>query len=298
MSNDNFDLTGKVAIVTGATKGMGAAISERLAASGASVVVNSRTEPEAATFAKSLNEKYGKGDIIAIAKCGALQIKEDLQGVVDAALSQFGKITTLVCSPAIRPWFGSAIDTPDSEIDQQYLFIFKSRLWITSMCIPHMARAGGGSVIYIGSGSAFEATAERSVYACMRAAEAQLMKNFAAEFGQNNIRFNFISPGLIDANGSKSLFEDKSAVAQIVADMPMRRHGEVSEIAAVAAFLASEASSFTTGGIIPVDGGRNLHAVKNKLTNAFAKEQVERSLVASAETNMARVLEEAGKAHG
>jgi 3-oxoacyl-[acyl-carrier protein] reductase len=273
MGESRFDLSGKVAIVIGATKGMGATIAEQFVDSGAQLVVNSRTEAEATALADMLNEQYGNGERIAVARAGDMTDKADLGRVVDTAVDCFGKITTLVLSPTIRPWFGPSVDIPDDEIDIQYLYVFKCRHWITSLCIPHMVRAGGGSVICIGSGSAFEATAERSIYSCMRAAEVQLMKNFAAEYGRNNLRFNIISPGLIDAHGSAALFQDSQAVAQITAGMPMRRHGTTAEISAAVTFLASDASSFVTGAIVPVDGGRNLHAVPSRLGNAFAAEQ-------------------------
>jgi NAD(P)-dependent dehydrogenase (short-subunit alcohol dehydrogenase family) len=139
-----------------------------------------------------------------------------------------------------------------------------------------MVRAGGGSIVYIGSGSAFEATSERSIYSCARAAEVQMMKNFAAEYGAHNVRLNIISPGLIDAHGSKALFSDPEAVRRITSNLPMRRHGTMAEISNVATFLASDASSFTTGAVIPVDGGRLLRAVSNNLTTSFAAEQAER----------------------
>jgi len=268
--NSQFDLSDKVAIVIGGTKGMGETISRQFAASGARVLINARTQADVDALAGELNAAHGAGKTIAVGKAGDMSVKADLQGLVDATLAAFGKITTLVYCPSLRPWFGSSIDTPDDEMDTEYLYFFKSKWWATSLCIPHMAKAGGGSVVYIGSGSAFEATSERSLTACMRAAEVQMMKNFAAEFGQNNIRFNIISPGLIDAHGSKALFADKAAVAAIVAGMPMRRYGETSEISNVVSFLASDASSFTTGAVVPVDGGRLLHAVPSRLTNAFA----------------------------
>jgi 3-oxoacyl-[acyl-carrier protein] reductase len=276
MSNEQFDLTDKVAIVIGATKGMGAAIAERFAANGAQVTVNSRTASEASAFATRLNETYGRDVPVAVPAAGDMTDKRALQAVVDAALANFGRITTLVLSPTIRPWFGSSLTMPDEEIDTQVLYVFKCRFWMSCLCIPHMIRAGGGSAIYIGSGSAFEATSERSVASSMRAAEVQMVKNFAAEFGPNNVRFNIISPGLIDAYGSQSLFADKAAVAAITAGMPMRRHGEVSEIAAAATFLASDGSSFITGAVLPVDGGRNLHAVPSRLGQVFAAEQAAR----------------------
>jgi 3-oxoacyl-[acyl-carrier protein] reductase len=276
MSNDQFDLSGKVAVIIGATKGMGEAIAHRFAASGASVAVNSRTPADASALAQDLNDRYGRGAKVATATPGDMTDKSSLEGVVNATIDAFGRLTTLVLSPTIRPWFGSTIEMPDDEIDTQILYVFKSRFWMTSLCIPHMAQAGGGSAVYIGSGSAFEATSERSMSSCMRAAEVQMVKNFAAEFGKDNIRFNIISPGLIDAHGSRALFADRATVASITAGMPMRRHGDVSEIAAAAAFLVSDASSFTTGAILPVDGGRNLHAVPSRLGAAFAEEQAAR----------------------
>jgi 3-oxoacyl-[acyl-carrier protein] reductase len=265
-----FDLSDKVAIVIGGTKGMGETISRQFAASGARVLINSRSQADVDALASELNERHGAGKVLAVGKAGDMSIKADLQALVDTALEKFGKLTSLVYCPSLRPWFGSSIDTPDEEFDTEYLYFFKSKWWVTAQCIPHMAKAGGGSVVYIGSGSAFEATCERSLTACMRAAEVQMMKNFAAEFGRNNIRFNIISPGLIDAHGSKALFADGAAVAQIVAGLPMRRHGETSEISDVVSFLVSDASSFTTGAVVPVDGGRLLHAAPSRLTNAFA----------------------------
>ncbi|MEH6792074.1 SDR family NAD(P)-dependent oxidoreductase [Parasphingorhabdus sp.] len=270
--NDNFDLSGKVAIIIGGSKGMGLACAELFARSGASVMITSRNQAEAETAADTINEKFGNGETLAVAKSADMVSKDDLRVVVDATLEAFGKITTLVMSPTIRPWFGSAIDTPDAEIDEQFLYIFKSRFWITSMCIPEMAKAGGGSAIWIGSGAVFEATAERSVYSAIRTAEWKMMENFAAEFGKDNIRFNFISPAMIRSSGSQALFRNEEVQRKFSERLPMKRHGEVSEIASVAAFLASESSSFTTGAVIPVDGGRNLHASTSDLTAQFTPE--------------------------
>jgi 3-oxoacyl-[acyl-carrier protein] reductase len=273
MGNDQFDLSGKVAIVVGATKGMGAAIAEQFAASGARVTVNSRSASEADAFAGRLNDRNDRGAPVARAAPGDMTDKAVIKEVVNSTVRTFGKVTTLVLSASIRPWFGPSIAMPDDEIDNHFLSMFKCRFWMTALCIPHMVEAGGGSVIYIGSGSPFEATSERSVASCMRAAEVQMVRNFAAEFGADNVRFNIIAPSLIDAHGSKALFADRATVASIAAGLPMKRSGEVSEIAAAATFLASDASSFTTGAVLPVDGGRLIHAVPNRLGQAFAAEE-------------------------
>ena len=273
MTDAKFDMSGKTAIIIGATQGMGAQIAEDIVAGGGQVVITSRSQDASDAKAQALNEKYGKGSTVAIGKAGDLSIKSDLQGIVDTAIKQFGQITTLVISPTIRPFFGSSIDTPDEEIDEQFLYIFKSRFWISAMCIPHMRKAGGGSVVYIGSGSAFESTTERSIYSCARAAEVQMMKNFAAEFGRDNIRFNIISPALIKSTGAQALFQDPEVLARFEARLPMKRHGLVSEISQSALFLASDLSSFTTGCIVPVDGGRNLHCSSSDLSSSFTPDK-------------------------
>jgi len=273
MSENSFDMSGKTAIVIGATQGMGAQIAEDIAASGGQVIITSRSQTASDAKADELNAKYAKDKSIAVGKAGDLSIKPDLQAIVDTAIRTFGQITTLVISPTIRPFFGPSIETTDEEIDEQFLYIFKSRFWISAMCIPHMQNTGGGSVIYIGSGSAFESTTERSVYSCARAAEVQMMKNFAAEFGRDNIRFNIISPALIKSSGAEALFRDPAVLERFESRLPMKRHGLVAEISQSAMFLASDLSSFTTGCVVPVDGGRNLHCSSNDLTSSFTPDK-------------------------
>jgi 3-oxoacyl-[acyl-carrier protein] reductase len=266
MSPDRFDLSGCVAIITGATQGMGAACAERFAASGARLMLTSRSEGPLAEKAAELNARFG--DNVAIAKAGDIADKAHLKAMVELTLSRFGRITTLLCSPSIRPWIGPSIETPDEVLEEQLTYIFKSRFWLSSMVIPHMIAAGGGSLIYMGSGSPFESTTERSSATIARAAELQMMKNFAAEFGRNNVRANIVAPGMINSSGSQALFNHPNG-AERIAGLPMRRGGRTDEIAAAAAFLASDASSFTTGAVIPVDGGRLLHAVDGMLTGAY-----------------------------
>ncbi len=268
-----FDLSGRVAIVTGATQGMGAACAERFAASGARLILTSRTASALDAVAADLNARFGgrgEGGAIAAALAGDIGDKAHLGALVDLALERFGTVTTLLCSPTIRPWIGPSIDTPDAVLEEQLTYIFRSRFWLSNMVIPHMVAAGGGSLIYIGSGSVFEATTERSSATIARAAEWQMMKNYAAEFGRSNVRANTIAPGMVDSSGSQALFAS-AAGAERIAGLPMRRGGRVDEIASVAAFLASDASSFTTGAVIPVDGGRLLHAVDGMLTQAYGE---------------------------
>jgi NAD(P)-dependent dehydrogenase (short-subunit alcohol dehydrogenase family) len=266
MSRDQYVLDGKVALITGATKGMGLGIAERFALSGAKVMITSRTADEAAATAAALNHRHGAGTA-AWVRCD-IDVKADNAAALKATLDAFGKVTTLVCNACGMPWLGSVVDMPDEALDLTFTTVFKSKFWLSTLCAPHMAAAGGGSIIYISSGSAWEAATERAVYACMRAAEIHLMKNLAAELGPQNIRVNAISPGLIRTFSSAPLFAaDQGAL--LGQNMPLRRTGEPEDIAQAAAWLASDTSSFTTGAVIPVDGGRLLHAQPNRLSAVY-----------------------------
>jgi NAD(P)-dependent dehydrogenase (short-subunit alcohol dehydrogenase family) len=269
MTADRFDLRGKVAIVTGSTKGMGRAIVERFARDGAKVVVSSRNADEAADVAAELNASYGAGGAVAVSRRCVIEDKADLEATVKLALDSFGKITTLVCCASALPWLGPSREMPDDAVDFQFASVFKSKFWLSNMCIPSMIENGGGSIVYISSGSTHEATSERSVYSCMRAAELQLLKNIAAEFGARNVRVNAIWPGLIRTFSSEPLFQNAASAEMAAARAPMRRNGFPEEIAQAVAFLASDASSFTTGAVIPVDGGRSIHATQSMLTPVY-----------------------------
>jgi len=269
MTPDAFHLQDKVAIVTGSTKGMGRAIVERFCADGARVVVSSRNADEAAAVAAELNARYGKGGVVAVSRRCVIEDKADLEATVKLALDSFGKVTTLVCCASALPWLGPSREMPDDALDFQFASVFKSKFWLSNLCIPSMIDSGGGSIIYISSGSTHEATAERSVYACMRAAELQLIKNIAAEFGAANVRVNAIWPGLIRTFSSEPLFQNPAAAQAIADRIPMKRNGIPEEIAQAVAFLASDASSFTTGAVIPVDGGRSIHATPSTLTPVY-----------------------------
>ena len=273
MSGTQFDLSDCVAIITGATQGMGEAAAELFAASGARLVLSARSAEKLESKAAAINDSAIA--TVAVPVAGDLGGKAHLQALVDMAVSRFGKLTTVFCAPTIKPWLGSSIETPDAVLDEQLLYVLKSRFWLSSMAIPHMIEAGGGSLVYIGSGSVFEATTERSANSIARAGELQMMKNFAAEFGPQNVRANIIAPGMVESSGSKALFASPEGRDRI-RKLPLRRGGTTDEVANVAAFLASDASSFTTGAVLPVDGGRLLHSVEGMLTAAFGKAEAER----------------------
>lgn len=270
MNGDRYDLSGKVAIITGATKGMGWAIAERFAADGAKVVLSSRTAADVAAAVADINARYGKSETVAVGAACEIERKEDLQAIVDLALASFGAITTVVCNACGMPWIGATRDMPDDQMDFQFLTVFKSKLWLINMVVPSMIAAGGGSIIVTSSGSAQESTTERNVYSCMRSAEQHLVRNIAAEYGDVGIRANAISPGLIETFSSRPLFANDAVRESLAASVPLNRTGTADEIAAAAAFLASESSSFTTGLVLPVDGGRLIKAKPKVLTKVYS----------------------------
>jgi len=263
-------MTDMVTIVTGGTKGMGLAISERFAAEGARVALCSRSEADSLAVADDLNRRFGNGKEIALGLRCDIEVKADLEALVASTLSRWNKVDALVCGASTLPWLGPSLETPDETLDQQFNAVFKSKWWLSNLVIPHMVENGGGAIVYIGSGSVFEATSERSFYTCARAAEIQLMKNIAAEFGHANVRCNTISPGMIRSFQTAPIFDDPVLNRKTASSFPMQRGGEPEEIAAAAHFLASRESSYTTGCVISVDGGRIIHARANSLAGVLA----------------------------
>jgi 3-oxoacyl-[acyl-carrier protein] reductase len=263
------DLAGKIAVITGATKGMGRAIAERFCAGGAKVVVSSRTAAEVRDLVDALNARYGGADgPVAAGDTCVIEDKADLEKIVALAVSSFGGLTTVVANACGMAWLGASHEMPDPQIDFQFLTVFKSKMWLVNAALPALMAAEAASVIFIGSGSAFETTTERNVYSCMRAAELQYMRNIAAEYGPQ-VRVNAISPGLIETFSSAPMFANEAVRRKIAASVPLNRTGLPEEIAQAAAFLASEASAFTTGMVLPVDGGRLLKAKEKVLTEVY-----------------------------
>ncbi|MDB5446246.1 MAG: 3-oxoacyl-[acyl-carrier protein] reductase [Phenylobacterium sp.] len=267
-SNDRYDLAGQIAIITGATKGIGRAIADRFAASGAKVVISSRSAEDVQALVEELNGRYGAGGQVAVGDSCVIEDKADLQKIVELAQATFGGLTTLVCNACGLAWLGATHEMPDEQMDYQFLTVLKSKIWLVNLALPALMTANGASVVFIGSGSAFETTIERNIYSAMRAAELQYMRNIAAEYGPH-IRVNAISPGLIETFSSAPLFADDAVRRKIAASVPLNRTGAPEEIAAAAAFLASDSSAFTTGTVLPVDGGRLLKAKEKLLTQVY-----------------------------
>jgi NAD(P)-dependent dehydrogenase (short-subunit alcohol dehydrogenase family) len=253
-NNDLFDLTGKVALVTGATKGIGRAIAENLAAHGAKVVVSSRKEPKCEEVAAAIVE--AGGEAIAV-PCNITRLDE-LQTLVDRTLDHWGRIDVLVCNAAVNPYYGPLVGLDEGAYDKTMDSNVKSNLWLCNMVIPQMAERQDGAVIITASIGGLKGTANLGLYAITKAADMQLARSLAVEWGPRNIRVNCLAPGIIRTDMARVLWDDPTAYDKAVKGYPLRRIGEPEEVAGVAVMLASRAGAFITGQTIVIDGGHTI----------------------------------------
>ena len=246
-----FSLEGKVAVVTGSTRGIGKAISEEMANAGAKVVISSRK----ADACESVRAEFAARGQDAIAVPCNVGRKEDVQNLVDTVMAKWGRIDILVCNAASNPAFGPILKVTDEVFDKIMLTNVKSVFWLGNMVLPQMAERGGGVMIIISSIGALRSNSTTGLYGTSKAAEAGLARALACEWGPKNIRVNCIAPGLIRTDFARALWENESTRKSREALTPLRRLGEPKDIGGVAVFLASEAGAYVTGQMIIADGG-------------------------------------------
>jgi len=249
-----FDLTGKTAIVTGSSKGIGKAIAHRLAEHGANVVVSSRKLDACEAVVAEINEAVGRKAAIAIA-CN-IAAKEALQELVDATNKAFGRIDILVCNAASNPYFGPMGNMNDDQFNKILQNNIVSNHWLIQMVAPQMRERKAGSIILISSIAGVRVTPVIGAYGISKAADMALARNLAAEIGPDNIRINTIAPGLIKTDFARALWENPDILKAATSRSPLGRIGEPDEIAGMAVFLAGKAGAFTTGQTFVIDGGQ------------------------------------------
>ena len=254
--SDLFDLSGKVAIVTGSSRGIGKAIAEALADQGAKVVISSRNQDACDPVAAAINAKHGAGRAIAVA--ASISSKEALQNLVDQTRAAFGQIDVLVCNAASNPYYGPMAGISDDQFRKILDNNVIANHWLINMIAPEMLAREDGSIIIISSVGGLTGSATIGAYNISKAADFQLARNLAAEFGPKGVRINCIAPGLIRTDFAKALWENPDTLKAVTRHTPMRRIGEPHEIAGAAVFLASPASTFMTGQAIVVDGGSTI----------------------------------------
>ncbi len=246
-----FDLSGRTAIVTGGSRGIGKAIAIRLAQHGAKVMVSSRKLDACEKVVDEIRAAGGTAE----AHAANISRKEELQGLVDATIAAFGRIDTLVCNAALNPYFGPAQNIPDEAYDRIMNGNVRSNLWLCQMVIPAMAERGDGNVIFISSIGGLRGSPVLGIYGVSKAADMQLARALAVEWGPRGVRVNTIAPGLVRTDFARALWEDPVNLKKRTADSPLQRIGEPDEIAGAAVFLASPAAGFMTGQTMVIDGG-------------------------------------------
>ncbi len=250
---DLFDLSGKVALVTGSTKGIGEAIVRRMAEHGAKVVVSSRKADACEKVAAEINR--ARGVTVATPIPANINYKEQLQMLVAKTRETWGKIDILVCNAALNPYYGPQMEIPDESFDKIMGANIRSNHWLSQLVLPEMVERKDGAIIIVSSIGGLRGSPVLGAYCISKAADMQLARNIAVEYGPHNIRANCIAPGLVRTDFARALWENPETYKATTARAPLRRIGEPDEIAGAAIFLASKAGSFTTGQTIVCDGG-------------------------------------------
>jgi NAD(P)-dependent dehydrogenase (short-subunit alcohol dehydrogenase family) len=248
-----FSLEGQVAIITGSSRGIGRAIALRMAEHGAKVVVSSRKVAACEEVVKTIQDKYGKDRAIAIA--ANISSKDDLANLVAETERHWGQVNVLVCNAASNPYYG-----PQAGIaDEQFRKILDNNIvanhWLINLVAPQMIQRKTGSIIIVSSIGGLRGSPVIGAYCISKAADMQLARNLAVEYGPHNVRVNCIAPGLIKTDFARALWEDEAMLKERMVTTPLRRIGEPDEIAGAAVFLASQAGSYVTGQSLVVDGG-------------------------------------------
>jgi NAD(P)-dependent dehydrogenase (short-subunit alcohol dehydrogenase family) len=250
-----FDLDGKTAVITGSTKGIGKAIAQRMAEHGANVVVSSRKEDACKEVADEINATWATKGNKAVPIACHIGYKEQLQDLVDKSTAAFGKIDILVCNAAVNPYYGPSKDIPDSAFDRIMESNIRSNFWLCHMALPQMVERKDGAIIIVSSLGGLRGNTTLGAYGISKAADMQIARMIAVEYGPHNIRANAIAPGLIRTDFARALWEDPEKEKRRTATTPLRRIGEPDEVAGVAVMLASPAGNFISGQTIVIDGG-------------------------------------------
>lgn len=246
-----FDLTGKVAIVTGSSRGIGRAIAEMFAKAGAKVVVSSRTAEACAPVAEAIRAEGGE---VIVVPCH-IGKKDQLRGLVEATLAEWGRIDVLICNAAINPVYGPMSELTEEAFDKIMGTNVRSTWQLCQMVLPGMAAQGGGAVVLLSSIAGIRGNAVIGAYGISKAAEAALARNLAVEWGPKNVRINALAPGLVKTDFARALWEDPERLERAETQTPLRRIGTPEDIAGTALFLACDASAYVTGQTIIADGG-------------------------------------------
>jgi NAD(P)-dependent dehydrogenase (short-subunit alcohol dehydrogenase family) len=248
-----FDLTGKTALLTGASKGMGLAMAQALARQGAQVVIAARKQEALDRAAETINQSCGAKRAHGV-PCNVSD-KAQLAALVDRTRDLCGPVDILIGNAGVNPHFGPTSEISDAAYEKTMSVNVQSNLWLAQMVAPDMIAQGGGSMMFTSSIGAFKPSLQLGNYGMSKLALIALVRNLAAEFGPHGIRCNAICPGLVKTDFARELWADPKTEERITRDIPLRRLGAPEDFAGVAVFLASDASAYMTGQALTVCGG-------------------------------------------
>ena len=246
-----FDLTGKIALITGSTKGIGKAIARHLALAGAKVVISSRK----ADACDAVQKEFAAEGLEAISLPCNVARPEEVEALVKKTMAAFGRIDILVCNAATNPVYGPTASASSEAFDKIIGTNVKSVWSLCNQVIPQMAARRDGAVILVSSIGGLKGSSVIGLYGVSKAADSALVRNLAVEWGPSNIRVNAIAPGLVKTDFAKALWEDDTLRKTREAQTPLRRIGDPDDIAGLAVLLGSNAGLFITGQTFVADGG-------------------------------------------
>ncbi|HEY3785297.1 MAG TPA: SDR family oxidoreductase [Steroidobacteraceae bacterium] len=247
-----FDLSGRVAVITGSSRGIGRAVAERLAEQGANVVVSSRTAETTQAVAEAINARPGGR---AIAVPANISSRDDLTRLTERAREAFGRIDILVCNAATNIHFGPLARITDAQFRKILDNNILSNHWLIQLVAPEMVARRDGAIIIVSSIGALRGSPLIGAYNISKAADMQLARNLAVELGPHNVRVNCVAPGIIKTNFARALWENPRIARAAESATPLKRLGEPDDVAGAVVFLSSAAASYITGQSIVIDGG-------------------------------------------
>lgn len=251
-----FDLDGRAALLTGASKGMGKAMARALALQGAQVVISARNQGPLDIAVDEINSACGATRAHAVA--GHAGRQADLETLVTRARDIVGPITILIGNAGVNPHYGPITEIGDDAFEKTMTTNVQANLWLAKLVVPDMIAAGGGSMAFTSSIGAFRASGELGTYGVSKLALIGLVRNLALEFSPKGIRVNAICPGLVRTDFARALWDNPEVEKRINQDIPLKRLGEAEDFEGIAVFLASDASRYMTGQALTVCGGSSM----------------------------------------
>lgn len=248
-----FDLTGRKALLTGASRGMGLEMAKGLAMQGADVVISARKMDALEAAAAEINEAAGR-DAATPMTCNIGQ-KDEINALAEAARAKLGPLSILIGNAGVNPFYGSIRKIPDEAYEKTMQANVQSNLWLANAVFPDMEALGGGSMLFTASIGAFKPSDTLGTYNISKLALIALVRNLAMEMGPAGVRVNALCPGVVKTEFARALWENPKTAEYYLGQVPLRRLGEPEDFTGIGVFMASEASRYITGQALTVDGG-------------------------------------------